>query len=86
MLVEHLSQKWIPEADDFEAINDQDRLNVLKSLIQIDYSSKRLIGMTANLILEGKYDHFDSVSHYLQCMALLKYEPEIQDNDDANLK
>ena len=57
---------------------------MLKSLVQIDYSSKRLIGATSELIMEEKFEHFSSISHYMQCMALLKYQPQIPEAADAS--
>lgn len=75
LLVEFLVDKWVAKENDMEQITDKDRLTVLKALVQIDYSSKRLIGATADLIMENKFEHFSSISHYLQCIALLKYQP-----------
>jgi hypothetical protein len=64
-------------------LKDADRMMVLSHMVDAGISSKRLLGATVNLILDGKITHIESITQVLYVMARLRYQPGADELDEG---
>jgi hypothetical protein len=83
-LISFMASNWIEGS--LERLRDSERMQVLTMMMKAGIRSKRLLGATTQLILDGRIDNLETVTTVLNVMARTRYGPVVEDREEVDTK